>query len=106
MPLRRRRGNVTYFSATVGDRLACCRIDLIEWQAEGHRGFRWRQRQPDQPVQVLANLAPPPLQKLYSWAPDKQTNLTRGLRAGMLGSEPLRLIDLSIGGVSVAAPRK
>ena len=47
--------------------------------------------------------APPPLQKLYSWAPDKQTNLTRGLRAGMLGSEPLRLIDLSIGGVSVAA---
>ena len=47
--------------------------------------------------------APPPIQKLYSWAPDKQTNLRRGLAAGMLGSEPLRILDLAIGGVSVPA---
>jgi len=47
--------------------------------------------------------APPPLQKLYSWAPDKSTNLTRGLNAGLLASEPLRLIDLTIAGVKVPA---
>jgi hypothetical protein len=47
--------------------------------------------------------APPPLQKLYSWAPNRQVNLQRGLAAGLLKSEPLRLIDLSVGEVHVAA---
>ena len=32
-------------------------------------------------IQTPAPLAPPPLQKLYSWAPDKGTNLQRGLAA-------------------------
>jgi hypothetical protein len=47
--------------------------------------------------------APPPLQKLYSWAPNKATNLQRGLAAGMLSSEPLRLVDFAIGSVKLAA---
>ena len=47
--------------------------------------------------------APPMIQKLYSWAPSRQVNLQRGLAAGLLKSEPLRLIDLSVGEVRVAA---
>ena len=44
------------------------------------------------------------LQKNCSWAPDKGTNLKRGLEAGTaLKSEPLRLLDLTIGEVSIAA---
>ena len=47
--------------------------------------------------------APPPLQKLVSWAPDRATNLHRGLAADMLKSEPLRLVDITIGPIKVAA---
>ena len=78
---------------------------------------------------------PPPLQKLVSWAPDRATNLQRGLAANLLRSEcaalppvpallrhpqvslaassdaarvrchcrPLRLVDIAIGSVKVAA---
>ena len=51
-----------------------------------------------------ATPAPPALQKLYSWAPDKGTNLQRGLAAGTaFKSEPLLLLDLKIGGITISA---
>lgn len=46
---------------------------------------------------------PPALQKLYSWAPDKGTNLARGLAANMLRSEPLRLVELHIAEQKISA---
>lgn len=47
--------------------------------------------------------SPPPLAKFCSWAPSKAINLRRALAAGMLSSEPLRLIDVAIGCVRLSA---
>ena len=46
---------------------------------------------------------PPTLQKLYSWAADKSTNLQRGLKSNAFEKVPLRLVDLSIADISIAA---
>lgn len=46
---------------------------------------------------------PPALQRQYSWAKAKPTNLQRGLATGMLKREPLRLVDLTIADVKIAA---